>query len=203
MWHQFNFYLNESLRRLYPNSEYYDKLFNFKKSLLPILDKYGIKDFLILDEGDFFLLRVKVDKETAKYLNKDFNGLVSENSDFNKVAPPTTTWSPEDDARNRILKAREKAKQGGISFQGIPEGGWKIETWCKGRWIAKPDDLDMKIEEFARFMSRVMGKFTRAYLEEMPERVDDRWLLSVFTHLLLHSVSEQRFEKETRHFPWI
>ena len=91
----------------------------------------------------------------------------------------------------------------GISFRDIPEGGWKIETWCMGRWRARPDDLKVKTEKFARFMSKIIGKFTRAYLEEMPERVDDRWLLSVFIHLLLHSISEQRFERETRAFSWI
>ena len=42
------------------------------------------------------------------------------------------------------------------------------------RWIAKPDNLDLKSEKFATFMSRVVGKFTRAYLQEIPERVNDR-----------------------------
>ena len=201
MWHEFDFYLNESLLGLYPNSEYYDKIFHFKKTLLPILDKYGIKDFLILDEGKFFLLRVEVDDKIASDLKKDLDSLVSNNSDFDKVVQ--TTWSPKDDARNRILGARERAKQRDLSFQGIPEGGWKIEAWDGTRWVVKPDDLEMKTENFARFMSKVVGKFTHAYLEEISERVDDRWLLSVFIHLLLHSVSEQRFEEETRGFPWI
>jgi hypothetical protein len=202
MWQQFNFYLSENALRLYPNSEYFDKLFHFKKSLLPILDKYCVEDFLILDEGKYFLLRVEVSDETANKMKEDFDGLVYGNSDFDKVVP--TTWEPENDARTRILGARERAIQGlRISFEGIPEGGWKIETWCEGRWIAKPDDLSLKTEKFAKFMSKVVGKFTRAYLEEIPERVDDRWLLSVFIHLFLHSVSEQRFERETRAFPWI
>ena len=202
MWHEFDFYLNEKLLELHPNSEYYDKQFHFKKSLLPILDRYDIEDFLILDEGRFFLLRVEVSAATANDLKKEFESLVSENSDFDKVAPPTI-WSPEDDSRDRILGARGRAIQGGISFQDIPEGGWKIEARDGTRWIVKPDDSEMKTDKFARFMSKVVGRFTRAYLEEMSERVDDRWLLSVFIHLLLHSVSEQRFEKNTRTFPWI
>ena len=101
----------------------------------------------------------------------------------------------------RILEARERVRQRvRVSFEGVPEGGWKIETYLEDRWIAKPDDLNLKIEKFARFMSKVVGKFTRAYLEEIPERVDDRWLLSVFIHLLLHSISEQRSEIEIRQF---
>ena len=201
MWYQFNFICSQSLRRLYPNSEYYNKLFHFKKALLPTLDKHNIEYFFILDEGDYFLLRAEMDNETAKNLKEEFDSLANRSSDFNDVTQ--AIWPPEDDAEDRILGARERAKQMGISFQGILERGWKIETWCEGHWIARPDDLNLKTEKFTKFMSKVVGKFTRAYLEEMPERVDDRWLLSVFIHLLLHSISEQRFERETRAFPWI
>jgi hypothetical protein len=201
MWHEFDFYLSESLLGTYPNSEYYDKLFHFKKSLLPILDKYAVKDFLILDEGKYSLLRAEVSNEVAKDMKEDFDNLVKGNFDFVKVVP--TTWEPKDDARWRIDEARKRATDElHISFEGIPNKGWKIEAH-DGNWIAKSDDLNLKTEKFAKFMSKVVGKFTRAYLEEIPERVDDRWLLSVFVHLLLHSVSEQRFERETRAFPWI
>lgn len=199
MWSQFNFVCSQKLRRLHPNSEYYDILFRFKKGILPTLDKYNIKYFLILDEGNFFLLRAEIDNETEENLKKEFDSLVDESSNFDDVT--ITSWSPENDARKRILGARERVKQQmRVSFKGIPEGGWKIETFLEDRWIAKPDDLNLKIENFSRFMSKVMGKFTRAYLEEIPERVDDRWLLSVFIHLLLHSISEQRSEMEIRHF---
>jgi len=92
-----------------------------------------------------------------------------------------------------------------ISFVGVPPGGWRVEQYdrANNRCIITSEDLDIETEKFAKFMSRVVGKFTRVYLEEINERVDDRWLISVFIHLLLHSVSEQRFEEETRAFPWI
>jgi hypothetical protein len=202
MWQQFDFHLSDNVLRLYPSSEYFDRLFHFKKSLLPILDKYCVKDFLILDEGKYFLLRVEASDETASKMKEDFDNLIHGNSDFEKVV--ATTWQPENDARWRILEARQRAiDELHISFKDVHEEGWKIETRREGLWIAKSDDLNTKTEKFAKFMSKVVGKFTRAYLEEMPERVDDRWLLSVFIHLLLHSVSEQRFEKETRAFLWI
>lgn len=201
MWQQFNFYCSESLLRLHPNSEFYDRCYSFKRKLLPILDEHNAEDFLILDEGRFFLLRVELDPKTARTLREAFDRLVDESSDFDKVT--VESWSPEEDARTRILGARERAVQMGVSLEDIPEGGWRIETRYRGQWIAEPDDLNMKIEKFSRFMSKVVGKFTRAYLEELPQRVDDRWLLSVFIHLLLHSISEQRFERQTREFPWI
>jgi hypothetical protein len=121
MWRQFNFYLNEHLLRLYPDSEYFDELFHFKKGLLPILDKYSIEDFLILDQGQYFLLRVKVSNKEAENIKKGLDSLVNDSSDFDKVVP--TTWSPENDEKTRILEARERAKRIGISFQGIPKGG--------------------------------------------------------------------------------
>ena len=97
MWDQFSFNCSQSLRRLHPNSEYYDRLFCFKKGLLPTLDKYDIKYFLILDEGDLFLLRAEMDNETAENLKKEFDSLVDESSDFDDVT--VTSWSPENDAR--------------------------------------------------------------------------------------------------------
>ena len=201
MWYQFEFYCSEQLKNLYPRAEYYDEFYKFKKRLLPILKRYSIQDCLFLDEGEYFLLRVELDDETVKHIENEFQKLLSSNKNFGNLK--RQTWMPEDDARNRILAARQRASEGGISFIGIPEGGWGIETWCEGRWAAKPDDLDEKTKKFATFMTKVIGNFTRAYLEEIDERVDDRWLLSVFIHLLLHSISEQRFEKETRDFPWI
>jgi len=56
MWHEFQFHCNENVLELFPTSEFYDRFYRFKRSLLPILDKYKIKDFLILDEGNSFFL---------------------------------------------------------------------------------------------------------------------------------------------------
>lgn len=201
MWEEFQFYASKELMTLYPQSDFYDEFFLFKKKLLPLIDKYGIINFLILDEGPFFLIRIELDRATSNLFEKDCIELVEKTPNFIEVK--RINWSPENDARNRIIGSKDRAKGMGIFFNGIPEDGWKIETWCQGHWIPRPDDMTLKVEKFSKFMSKVVGPFTKAYLKEMPERIDDRWLLSVFIHLLLHSVSEQRFEKETRDFPWI
>lgn len=89
---------------------------------------------------------------------------------------------------------------------GVPEGGWKVlgRGQTDGNWVAGPDDLERKVEEFARFMTKVAGNFTRAYLNEFQERVDDPWMLSVFIHLLLDSVSVwQNSERRARDFPYV
>jgi hypothetical protein len=70
-------------------------------------------------------------------------------------------------------------------------------------WVPDKDDLELKIEEFSVFMTKVVGKFTRAYFQNMPRKIQDRWLLSVLIHLLLNSISlDQIQEKETRDFPY-
>lgn len=200
-WRELRFWYSERFRSRGP--EGWRVLYDFKRnSLLPILERYNIHDFLILDEPEFVLLRIEVDEEKLSEIKRAAQSSVEQSPDFTRVT--VVDWSPEADARTRILGARERAREMGISFLGIPLGGWKITGRRAGRWIAAPDDLERKTGEFARFMSRVAGRFTRAYLQEIPQGVDDRWLLSVFIHLLLDSVSVwQRPEKEARAFPFI
>ena len=72
-----------------------------------------------------------------------------------------------------------------------------------GKWAAAPEDLDKQVVAFSTFMSKVVGKFTKAYLKEMPYRVEDRWLMSIFVHLILDSISIwQKEENESREFPY-
>ena len=73
-----------------------------------------------------------------------------------------------------------------------------------GWWIPAPENLDKQVTAFSIFMSRVVGKFTKAYLKEMPYRVEDRWLISVFVHLILDSISTWKNEEnEIREFPYV
>lgn len=179
-------------------------LYVFKRNkIMPILKDLGIRDFLVLDEPQWLLLRVEVDDKTLKEIKQKLENSIAKNWIFRDVT--IAEWSPEEDAKGRILGARERARtRVGVSFQGVPEGGWRIIGIKDGRWIAGPDDLERKTREFARFMSRVVGQFTRAYIEEIPDGVDDPWMLSVFIHLLLNSISVwQNLEQAARNFPFI
>lgn len=200
-WHELRLWYSE--RFLSRRHQTWRVLYDFKRSsLLPILEQHEIHDFLLLDEPDFVLLRVEVGDEKISKIKQAIQSSIEQSPDFAQVT--VVDWSPEADAKTRILGARERAEGMGISFLGIPPGGWKITGIDTGRWIAAPDDLERKVGEFARFMSRVVGQFTKAYLREIPQGIDDRWMLSVFIHLLLDSVSVwQQMEKETRNFPFI
>lgn len=188
------------------NSPDWQILYKFKRNcLLPILEKHSITDFLTLDEPKFVLFRAEVDENTLTKIRGDIQDYINEDPNFSNIN--VVDWSPEKDARDRILGAKQRALEGGVFFPGgVPEGGWKIVG--RGRinknWVAGPDDLERKVEEFARFMTKVTGRFTRVYLKEIEEGVDDPWMLSVFTHLILDSVSVwQNLEKMARDFPSI
>lgn len=192
-WSEFRLWFDD-------NKKTADDMFAFKqKHILTILEKYEIEDFLVLDEPEFVLLRVNVDSECSKQIRSDLEKAIKTGPLFSKVT--VERWSPVEDARDRILSAKERA---GLLLE-IPQGGWMIKGKnSDGQWGAMPEDLEKQAAAFSIFMSKVAGKFTRAYLQEMPYRVEDRWLMSVFVHLLLDSISTwQQEEKEIREFPYI
>lgn len=174
-------------------------LFAFKTAyLVPALEKHGVEDFLVLDEPRFVLLRLGADDELANDIRLSLEESIKSGALFAELT--LETWSPEADARNRILSARQRAK---LPAE-IPEGGWVIKgKRSDGKWIADSEDLDKQVAAFSTFISRVLGRFTKAYLKEMPYRVEDRWLMSLFLHLMLNSISiDQPQESETREFPY-
>lgn len=191
-WHEFRLWY-----AINPNPS---DIFAFKKAhLLPMLERYGVEDFLMLDEPEFVLLRIDINGESAKRIYCDLEKTTRPEPLFSKVT--VESWSPTEDARNRILTARQRAK----IPAGIPQGGWRITGKTPdGKWGAAPEDLDKQIAAFSIFISKVVGKFTKAYLKQMPYRVEDRWLMSVFLHLILDSISTwQKEEEESRDFPYV
>jgi len=176
------------------------KLYDLRRSIFSILDEHEIGDFLVLNEPQFALFRVEVEARTRKDVEESLRSLVEHSGGaFSKVT--VEKWSPEEDARGRILGAVQRL---GLKLE---EGkGWMIvgREPAGPHWIPAEDDLDFKIREFGAFMTKVVGRFTRAYVENMPRQVEDRWLLSVFVHLLLNSISlNQIQEDEVRDFPYV
>ena len=146
------------------------------------------QEFLILDEPGFILLRVEADNGITGRIRASLEEAIR--PIFSQIT--AQSWSPQADAKNRILDARRRA---GI-LDGIPGEGWMIKGKNpNGWWIPAPEDLDKQVTAFSTFMSKVLGKFTKAYLKEIPYRVEDRWLMSVFVHLILDSVSTNQTEE--------
>jgi hypothetical protein len=174
-------------------------LFDFKRTdMLHVLDEQQVGYFLALDEGQFVLIRIEGTKELAEKVKTSIERVGS--GLFSHIT--IETWSPVRDAHDRIIGARGRA--------GLPqkEAGWKVVGMhVEGgtlKWQFGDEDLGKQELAFASFMSHVAGQFTRAYLEEMPFRVDDRWMMSVFIHLMLDSISTWHDEEnESRQFPYI
>jgi hypothetical protein len=176
------------------------KLYDVRKSLLSVLDEHKIDDFLVLNEPTCVLFRVEVDEKTEEAIHNKLKDIVKQSEEaFADVK--VGKWNPEQDARQRILKV---ARDIGLNLQ---EGkGWMIagREPLNRLYVAAEDDLELKVKEFSVFMTKVAGKFTRAYVENMPRMIQDRWLFSVLLHLLLNSISIDQFqEKETRECPYL
>jgi hypothetical protein len=190
-----------------------DGMFAFKqKMLMPLLDRLGVSYAFILDEPEYVLVRLKLNSEEAREeARKGLEGVVAASLEFSALT--VDRWSPEADARNRIQAALGRLSavaQLPTDFKGP---GWQImgrvpSGALAGSLIIKDQDLDEKVAEFAAFISEVAGQFTLAYLRTMPGRVQDRWLKSLFVHLLLNSISTPNMpnggeEQEIREFPAI
>jgi len=146
--------------------------------LLPILDECELQNFLILDEPEFVLFRIEVEEEIIEGIEGEVYSFVENNPNFSTLN--VGDWSPEADARARILSAKQRTAEGGVFFfEGIPDAGWKIlgRGSINEYWVSGPDDLERKVEEFSKFMANVVGPFTKAYISEVPDGVDDPWML--------------------------
>jgi hypothetical protein len=175
------------------------QLFEYKRDiLLPALRDREIEHFLILDEPEFMLVRIP----PKNGLKEDFPTLLEPSLPpiFSKIT--IERWSAIEDARNRILSSKK-----GLPNQPLPDDdkGWEVRGKNgQGQWIISPTDLSSEAEAFAKFMTHVSGKFTQAFISEMPSRIENRWLMSLFLHLMMDSISIwQQEEQEIREFPYI
>jgi hypothetical protein len=172
-------------------------LFEFKRGrLLEVLTQHRVDHFMVLAEPSYLLVRVSVPEDVINAIVASLQQTLAPL--FGRIT--VEGWTPTDDARRRILDVRPK-------IQGLPPGntGWVVKGKDGGPpWSASVSELESMVDAFAIFMTRVVGHFTRAYLREMPSRVEDRWLMSVLLHLMLNSVSfGQDDEWEIRKFPFL
>lgn len=189
-WIEFRFW--------YSGSQTAAQIYEYKRDkLLPVLRAHKLEHFLILDEKEFMLVRAP----SEKGLTESFPALLSSLEPiFLKIT--FASWSAIEDAKNRIRSSKQKLKN-----QNLPDdkNGWEVKGKNnEGQWVYSPTDLDPEVEAFAKFMTHVAGKFTEAYISEMPSKVENRWLMSLFLHLMVDSISTWNpEEQEIREFPYL
>ena len=83
-----------------------EELYTFRKSLFPILDRYAIENFLVLNEPEAMYFRVEAKTEHLKEIGEALNTLVTQSGNlFSNVT--FEKWDPEQDAQERILRAAQ------------------------------------------------------------------------------------------------
>jgi hypothetical protein len=190
-WIEFRFW--------YSGSQTASQIYEYKRDkLLPALHDHKLEHFLILDEPEFMLVRTPSENGLKETFPASL--LSSLEPIFLKIT--IESWSAIEDAKSRILSSKKK-----LPNQPLPddENGWDVQGKSnQGQWLISPTDLEPEAEAFAKFMTHVAGKFTQAYISEMPSKVENRWLMSLFLHLMMDSISTwQREEQEVREFPYI
>lgn len=182
-----------------------DAVFRFKReTLLPALDACHIEYAFILDEPDWVLVRVQVENDQRKVeILERLEASIKGTPLFSHIT--VDTWSPEKDARDRIASALGKLGAPLQPTSGASGVGWEVTgRGVKGAWVVQSKDFREQEEEFVKFITEVAGRFTLEYLRAMPRRVADRWLKSLFVHVLLDSIStNQGEEQQIREFPYI
>ena len=174
------------------------QLFEYKRNiLLPVLRSREIEHFLLLDEPEFMLVRTPPSNGLGEELPSILDSSLA--PIFTRIT--VERWSAIEDARNRILSSKMK-----LLNQPLPDDGQGWEVRGKngqGQWVITPAGLDAEVEAFAKFMTHVSGKFTEAFISEMPSKVENIWLMSLFLHLMLDSVSIWQTEENLiREFPY-
>ncbi len=189
----------KELRFWYADKVSRGSLYAYKSDvILPVLDEFGITKFLFLDQNKYLPLRVYCSESALDELFTRFDGDLP--SMFTHLSEEA--WSPTSDSEDRIVSAKRILSGDDVLFEDV---GWKILGKGEhGQWLMDVEDLDKQVEAFSTFMTDVLGVFTKQYIESMPYMVEDRWMLSVFVHLMLDSISVwQDAENEVREFPYV
>jgi len=200
-WQEFRLIItHEAKRKVWPKDNY-DLI---RSSLLPIINQIDLEEFLILNyfqPGREDLIRFRVPAETQ------ILQIVKEHLDNLKIKGiihdyEEEVWEPAKDASNRINSAKAKLEQGFKTR--IETTGWQIVGKTNSQWMISSIDYGKKLSDFNTILTRVVGRCTKAFIEELGERPIDRWLMSLFIHLLLNSICCSKVEeREIRDFPYV
>lgn len=188
-WHEFRLIFSDAVsRRNWPTENY-----EFVKArLIPLIRTAGIQNFQILNyynpskQEDFIRFRVEANPELLKLVEDEIrkykrSGLIK---DYEREI-----YSPQHDAENRLESVRQNLER----QLGRPlSRDWKIVSFKDNKWAVDTSDSDEygnKLAAFETFLTRILGRWTRLFVEEMKIRPDDRWLISLLVHLLLNSLT--------------
>jgi hypothetical protein len=188
-WYEFSLYFSDASKSRNWTQENYDFI---KKHVLPTVVKIDIPNFHILNYFDsskgYDCIRFRVEASTAIIEKVDFEidrlkqeGLVQS---YTKES-----FNPRQNAEIRIESARKKLE----GMLGRPlSNNWKIVGFRDNNMVIDESDTSeytKKVDAFEAFLNRVLGKWTKLFVEEMDVKPKDKWLFSLFIHLMINSLA--------------
>lgn len=173
-----------------------------KNQLIPLIKRLHITNFHILNyfdlsltnpnERDFIRLRVEVNESLLKQLKDEIINMIREGE---IIRYEYETHSLRKDAEDRIESVRlQLIKMIGRDI----DKNWDIAGIQDGLLqIAMTADYDKKVKDFENFLGNVLGNFIIAFYEQISEKPYDKWLMSLFMHLMLNSICFDKTEEIT------
>ena len=183
-----------------------DNYIFIKESLIPLVDKLCINSFHVLNyfdqsKGeDFIRFRVDVSPEVKAQIENELYTLKKQTliQDFTQHA-----HNPRQDAEQRIKKVHKYLE---VFAKRQVKENWTIVGINEGTPIfheKNEKELNEKLDAFESFLSHVLGQWTKTFVKEMKSKPEDMWLISVFVHLALNSITcHQGQESAIRNIPY-
>jgi hypothetical protein len=160
--------------------------------LIPIIQKVNIPNYQMLNyfsapkKEDFIRFRVEALPKKTIEIESEIQGLKNRGiiMDFTK-----DIYDPRSDAEKRIESVRKTLER---LWGKRVSNNWKIMGFRDDKIAVDESDItayDRKVESFEVFMSRILGQWTRIFIEEMKMKPNDIWLFSLYIHLLFNSLA--------------
>ena len=197
-WFELRFYVSKELLNLALSKpiEVAKILYRLKREIfLSVLDKHSVDEFIVLDEiplredkENFILLRINVTRDKAESIMKEIMGKLKSDPEYSKLfdfakEPKIVVWSPEDDARNRILLAAKR-----LGLQLPPGKGWKAVYPARDRTSEEsgslsPNRTQVWFMQSIVIIPDILWVFLKAQMVEIPGlRPTTRTLKMCFIH---------------------
>ena len=190
-WIQFKLVITEPARHT-------EHFYLIKNEIIPFINHNSIPFWVTNYKNpneDFILFRVKVNGTQLNTVNTFLNDLINRTL---LVRYETSTWSPSNDAESRI--------NGLSKIKGFNPSRARIESVTDKKINFIPDsNIDERKEQFTALFES-LGECTKAIYSRLHSKPKDKWIMSVFIHLLLNSLdysgpSGDCEENRIRHIP--
>lgn len=188
-WHEFKLFFSDASESRNWRRENYDFI---RSHIIPTITKIDIPNFQILNyfnpsQGeDFIRFRVEASPATIMRVDDEIGRLKQQGliRSFSKES-----YNPRQDAERRVECVRQKLE----ARWGKPVStNWKIVGLRDNNLAVDESDTTAyakKLEAFEAFLGRILGKWTKLFFEEIDIKPDDKWLVSLFIHLLINSIA--------------